>query len=91
MSIPKKPLTPFTPFADESTTLQIGDLNIENRTDRVSLFGSVDITRDKIGLALAQELKVRIDHLVEVLESDHLPEMLDVVSPTQVQNPFASP
>ena len=90
MSIPKKPVTPFTPFADESMALQIGDLSIENRTDRVSLFGSVDITRDKIGLALAQELKGRIDQLVEALKSEHLPEKLDVVPPTQVQNPFAS-
>lgn len=90
MSIPKKPVTLFTPFSDEAATLQVGGLNIENRTDRVSLFGSLDITRDKIGLALAQELKGRIDQLVEVLKSEHLPEKLEVLAPTEVANPFAS-
>ncbi len=34
------------PFANESDALAIGKLNIENRLDRVSLFGDVDLTRD---------------------------------------------
>lgn len=90
MSIQKKTITPFTPFSDESAALQIGDLNVENRIDRVSLFGSVEITRDKVGLALAQELKGRIDQLVEALKSEHLPENLEVLAAAEVKNPFTN-
>jgi hypothetical protein len=37
------------PFADDSTSLSIGDRAIENGTDRVALYGSLDITRDQAG------------------------------------------
>ena len=42
-------------FQNESEVMIIKgenhDLNIENRLDRVSLYGSVDITHDQAGLA----------------------------------------
>jgi hypothetical protein len=45
-------------FQNESEVMIIKgenhDLNIENRLDRVSLYGSVDITHDAAGLALMQ-------------------------------------
>lgn len=48
-------------FQNESEVMilkgQSHDLNIENRTDRVSLYGSVDITRDAQGLAQALRLR----------------------------------
>jgi len=55
------------PFANESETIQIADLTIENRTDRVTLYGSIDLTRDKEGLENAQELKRIIEAVVKPL------------------------
>ena len=46
------------------------DLNIENRTDRVSLYGSVDITRDRAGLEQALRLKGVVDGMVAVLNAE---------------------
>ncbi len=39
------------PFANESESLRLDDLTIENRTDKVSLYGSIEITRDKRGFS----------------------------------------
>jgi hypothetical protein len=38
--------------------MTIDKLTIENGTDRISIYGSIDLTRDKRGLAHAQALKV---------------------------------
>ena len=48
------------------------DLNIENRFDRVSLYGSVDITRDAEGLAQALRLKGIVDGMVSTLNAEQL-------------------
>lgn len=79
----------FAPFKNESDCLQIGELNIENRLDRISIFGSIDITLDKNGLEVALELKSIIDSaLVEMGKSD-LPDMIATVPVEIVDNPFA--
>jgi hypothetical protein len=81
------------PFANESETIQIADITIENRTDRVTLYGSIDLTRDKEGLAHAQELKKIIDAAVKTLETEQgrgaLPDRIAVEATTTVPNPFA--
>jgi hypothetical protein len=46
----------ISPFANESELLGIGDLTIDNRTDRISIYGSIDLTRDKAGLEHARML-----------------------------------
>jgi hypothetical protein len=65
-------------------------LTIENRTDRLSIYGSIDITRDKAGLEYAQLLKAVLDKVVHVLESEkNLPDKIappDI--PDEVANPF---
>jgi hypothetical protein len=48
------------------------DLNIENRLDRVSLYGSVDITRDQVGLEQALRLKGVLDSMVSVLADENV-------------------
>lgn len=59
------------PFANDREALIIaGDFNVENGTDKISMFGSLDITRDKQGLRIARELKALLDRITEVLESD---------------------
>ena len=60
----------FLPYANEADMLRIGDLQIENRVDRVSFTGDLVITKDKAGLALARELQSLIGRVVEALASD---------------------
>jgi len=76
------------PFANESETLDIADLTIENRVDHISLFGSLDITRDKIGLAKAKALYSLLGQAINVLESIDLPEKIDLEKGDRIRNPF---
>lgn len=76
------------PFKNESDSLQIGDLTIENRMDRVSFYGSLDITRDKKGLGDAQLLKGIIDLIVATLEASNLPDQITLAPTDTVKNPF---
>ena len=80
------------PYANESDTLQIEGLTIENRLDRISIYGSIDITRDKQGLKVAQELKALIDATIKTLEADAakgvLPDKIAVEATVTVGNPF---
>jgi hypothetical protein len=80
----------ISPFANESETLAIGELTIENRTDRVSIYGNIDFTRDKVGLEHARMLRAVLDKVVQVLESEkNMPDRIappDI--PDAVPNPF---
>ncbi len=80
----------ITPFANESESLGLGDLTIENRTDRVSVYGSIDLTRDQAGLAHARTLKTLLDKVVQTLEAEQ--DLPDKVAPPEmpevVKNPF---
>jgi hypothetical protein len=79
------------PFANESESLGIGDLTIENRTDRVSVYGSLDLTRDKKGLEHARALRALLDSVVGALEAEKaLPDKVaPPEAPETVKNPFA--
>ena len=79
------------PFADEATALQIESLTIENRLDRVALFGSIDLTKDRAGLRRARELRALLEAVVSALEreGDALPDAVTVGRGTDtVKNPF---
>jgi hypothetical protein len=79
----------FNPFKNESDCIQIGELTIENRVDRVSIFGSIDITLDKAGLAVANELKSIIDSTLANMEKIELPDKITIAPAESVNNPFA--
>ncbi|CAM3319182.1 hypothetical protein [Polaromonas hydrogenivorans] len=80
----------FKPYANEADVLRIGELEIENRVDRVALTGDVVLTKDKAGLALARELQVLVNDVVKALEADkQLPEVVKVKAARTVKNPFA--
>jgi hypothetical protein len=81
----------FQPFSDDSTSLSIGEFTVENGTDKIALYGSLDVTRDKNGLKQAKALKAAVDAIVKALEHDKaLPdESGPVEPPQQVKNPFA--
>ncbi|GJD59652.1 hypothetical protein [Methylobacterium dankookense] len=82
----------FEPFADDSAVRNLGGLSFENGRDRIGLHGSLDLTRDKAGLALARELKRTAAAIVAALESADLPEAVaepEGEAPQRVRNPFA--
>ena len=77
------------PFANESETLQIDDLTIENRKDRVTFYGSIDITRDKKGLEAARMLEHLFKSIVARLSEEDLPDSLPPPKKGEVvKNPF---
>jgi hypothetical protein len=84
-------MTKFQPFADDSASLSINDLTLENGTDKVAIYGSLDLTRDKQGLQNARALKALVDAVVKALAQDkELPDKVKPDEPTQqVKNPFA--
>lgn len=79
------------PYANESDALTIGGLSVENRLDRVSLYGSVDLTRDKHGLTHARALMKVLAATVAALEAEkHLPDAVaPPEQPTGPRDPFA--
>jgi hypothetical protein len=84
-------MTTITPFKNEEESVTIDDLTIENRLDRIELYGSVQITKDKAGLRLAQELRQLLDATVKALEAEKdLPEQVPLTPPDSVKNPFSS-
>jgi len=76
-------------FQNESEVLQLGKLTIENRTDRVTIYGSLDVTRDKAGLQAANDLKAVVDSIVAFLGRQDLPEKIVLAVPKEKKNPFA--
>jgi hypothetical protein len=84
-------MTAFFAFQNESDVLTFDGLKIENRTDRVSIYGSFALTRDQAGLAAAKELKAVLEGIVAALEGEpDLPVKVAPAEPTiTVKNPFA--
>ena len=79
----------FKPYANESDVIRIGALEIENRTDRISLTGDVVLTRDQAGLALAKKLQALMDQVVKALEAEEkLPGKVEIKPVQEVKNPF---
>lgn len=77
------------PFDNESQSLSMGELTIENRVDQLEIYGSLSITRDQSGLALALQLKELIDATVMHLQkTPDLPTQLSVQPTDQIDNPF---
>jgi hypothetical protein len=79
------------PYQNESDADEIGDLKIENRLDRITIYGRIDLTRDKAGLENARALKKLLDDVVHTLEGD--PTLPEHIAPPQApvmkRNPFA--
>ena len=78
----------FVPYANESDVLEIGGMTVENRIDRISISGDIDLTLDKPGLALARQLQKLLGDVVAQLEKQALPDQLPPPEVTSVANPF---
>jgi hypothetical protein len=84
---PKK--TAFAPFANEADVLEVGDLTFENRLDRITVSGDLDITADQQGLAAARQLQALLGEIVGKLEGQQLPQHLPPPDVKKIDNPFA--
>jgi hypothetical protein len=78
----------FVPYANEADVLQIDNLTIENRLDRITISGDVDLTADQQGLAHARRLHEVLAAVVAKLEGQELPERLPPPDVQNVANPF---
>lgn len=83
-------MSTIKPFQNEEDSIVISDLTVENRFDRIELYGSLAITKDKAGLAIAQELKTLIDDTVAALQAEHLPDRVPIAPTDTIDNPFKS-
>lgn len=78
----------FQPFANEADVLEVGNLTIENRVDRITISGDVDLTLDQAGLAKARLLHRLLGAAVASMEASPLPDALPAPSVKSVDNPF---
>jgi hypothetical protein len=78
----------FVPYANEADVLQIDNLMIENRLDRITISGDLDLTADQTGLANTRRLKEVIDAVLAKLEAGPLPAQLPPPVVQDVANPF---
>jgi hypothetical protein len=76
------------PFQNETECIHIGDLTVENRVDRISIYGTVDLTLDKVGLNSARLLKKVIDLTLAEMEKADLPDTISLEEAETVKNPF---
>lgn len=81
-------MSKFVPYKNESDVLQIGGLSIENRLDRVTICGDIDLTADKAGLQDARALHQLLAEVVARLEAQNLPDQLRPPAVSTVANPF---
>lgn len=87
----------FSPFANDADALSLGELNVENHTDHVVIFGNLELRRDAEGLRHARVLKAVLDAVVSELSDADLPAHVETAVETaagttakQVKNPFES-
>lgn len=83
----------FKPFADDTAAQTIGGLTLENGTDRISVSGSGELTKDRRGLEHAKALRAALDAIVSALEAEKALPAKAAPAPqtvaTKARNPFA--
>ena len=59
---------PFAPFENDHQSMQIGELIFENQTDKVIVYGDIDITKTVTGLEQALKLQQIFNDIVAQLQ-----------------------
>jgi hypothetical protein len=80
--------TAFAPYENEADVVEVGGLALENRLDRITISGDVDLTADRRGLAQALLLHALLGQVVASLEGKDLPDQLPPPAVKTVANPF---
>lgn len=78
----------FAPYENEADVVEVGRLMLENRLDRITISGDVDLTADREGLDCARRLHALLGQVVASLESKQLPDKLPPPVVDTVKNPF---
>lgn len=76
------------PFQNEADVVILDDLMIENRVDRVVIYGSCLITFDKVGLARAQMLYENLRSIIACMDNADLPDNVSVETPVKKPSPL---
>lgn len=84
-------MSEFRPFADDASVLEIDELSIENGEAAIVVHGSLELSRDKAGLAKAKRLYAVLGAAIASMESGDLPDKIEAAtaSAQTVKNPFA--
>jgi len=82
----KKPK--FAPYENEADVVEVGRLALENRLDRITISGDLDLTADRRGLEQARLLHDLLGQVVASLEAKDLPDQLPAPAVKTVSNPF---
>ena len=78
----------FKPFENDKDASAIYDLTLENGTDRINMYGNLQITKDEAGLKTAKVLQEFVNEMVTALEKSQLPEKVEIADQKEVENPF---
>lgn len=78
----------FKPFEKGTESSSIEDLILENDVDCVSIYGNLQITKDKVGLEQAKALQSFLNEVVTALEKEELPEKIERPAEQEINNPF---
>ena len=82
-------MTSLLPFENETQSINIDELTIENRSDRIELYGALVITRDQVGLQRALEIQTLINATVQSLQAEkNLPQAVEIKPSETIDNPF---
>lgn len=82
-------MPPLQPFENETQSIQIDELSIENRLDRIEIYGALVITRDQVGLQRALEIQTLINATVQSLQDQtDLPQAIEIKPSETIDNPF---
>lgn len=79
------------PFENEFESATIDQLTIENQLDKIQLFGSIEITKDKAGLVLAEQLSHLFEDIIVYLKNRDLPDNINICAEKKeclIDNPF---
>lgn len=78
----------FLPYANEADVLHIGGLSVENRVDRITIAGDIDLTLDQAGQADARALHALLTDVLATMDAQKLPAKLPPPDVKSVKNPF---
>ena len=58
------------PFANGHQSMQIGELVIENQTDKIIIYGDIDLTLDATGYEQARQLHELTSKIIQAFENN---------------------
>lgn len=58
------------PFANNHQSMQIGDLVIENQTDKIAIYGDIDLRLNKVGYEQAQQLHTLTSEILSAFDAN---------------------